>query len=215
MGFIYSIHSPSGKTYIGQTSRSIEIRINEHFKCEGSCIILENAIKKYGQANMKVEILLETNDQFLDTYEKQFIDLFHCIEPYGYNIRSGGSNGTHSELSRERMRQAKLGENNHNFGKPRTLQTKAAISSAKSGEKHHFFGKTFTDEHKMKLAVSHRKTHIELPMYVVYVKPRPAYYQNSGFAIVNHPKLSNKYFTSKKFTDDENLAQALAYIDSA
>ena len=214
MGFIYCIQSPCGKMYIGQTRRSVELRIKEHFKCEGTCLILENAIKKYGSELMKVETLLEVNDAFLNTYEQMFIEKFQTVEPLGYNIRLGGSNGNHSELSRERMREAKLGQKNHNFGKPRTIEAKTAISLAKSGEKHHFFGKTFTDEHKIHLSLAHRKSFSELPMYVVYIKPRPKYYQNSGFAIMNHPKLRNKYFTSKQFSEEENLAQALAYIDS-
>ena len=136
------------------------------------------------------------------------------MEPRGYNIRTGGQVSTHSELSCERMRQAKLGIKNHNFGKPRTDDAKQAISEAKSGENHHFYGKTFTEDHKMKLAISHRKSHLELPMYVVYVKERPEAWQGSGYAIVNHPTLKNKYFPTKKLTDKEKYDMAIAYLQA-
>ena len=215
MGFIYSISSTSGKVYIGQTRREVEKRKTEHFKCPGSCILLENAIKKYGQAQMKCEVLLEINDGSLDEYEKKFIEMYDTLEPNGYNIRSGGAAGIHSEESRVRMREAKLGEKNHNFGKPRSDEFKLKVSFAKSGCKHHFFGKEFSEEHKVALATAHRKSHTDLPMYVVYVKPRPGQYQGPGYAVANHPTLKNKYFTSKKLSDDEKLNQALNYLHSA
>lgn len=212
MGFIYCITSPSGKKYIGQTTRDCTKRFNEHCKIPKSCIILENAIKKYGKDNMIFEILLKTENELLDYYEQLYIETYSTLEPLGYNIRSGGSNGIHSNESRERMRLSKLGEKNHNFGKPRSDNTKLAISEAKSGEKHHFYGKTLSIEHKIELSKAHKKTHTELPMYVVYVKERPQYYQSSGYAVVNHPTLKNKHFTSKKLSDEEKLKLALDYI---
>ena len=163
---------------------------------------------------MTYEIILETNDEHLNMYETQMIKVYNTLEPYGYNIRSGGDASVHSELSCERMRQAKLGDKNPNFGKPRTEEAKLAISAAKSGDKHHFYGKTFSEDHKMKLAISHRKTHGELPMYMVYVKERPAQWQSSGYAIVNHPTLKNKYFTSKKLSDKEKYDLAIAYLQA-
>jgi group I intron endonuclease len=216
MGFIYCISSPSNKVYIGQTIRNVPKRIKEHAKREGSCILLENAIQKYGLDCMKVEILLEVNNEMLDEYEMMFIDMYNSIEPNGYNIRSGGScKSTHSELSGERMRIAKLGEKNHNFGKPRSDACKQAISDAKSGEKHHFYGKKITEDHKLKLAKSHRKSDDDLPMYMVYVKPRPEQYQAEGYAIVNHSTLKNKYFTSKKLSLDEKYNLAQTYLLTA
>jgi group I intron endonuclease len=213
MGFIYCITSPSNKIYIGQTIRSVPKRIAEHAKCEGSCILLENAIQKYSIDCMQVETLLEVNDEMLDEYETMFINMYNSIEPNGYNVRSGGSSkSTHSDLSRERMRVAKLGDKNHNFGKPRSDECKKAISEAKSGEKHHFYGKKFTDDHKLKLAKSHRKSDDNLPMYMVYVKARPEQYQFEGYAIVNHPTLKNKYFTSKKLSLNEKYNLANSYL---
>ena len=213
MGVIYKITSPSGKSYIGQTKRSFEKRWTEHCKLEGTCIILENAIEKYGAESMRKEILLEINDSFLDSYEQRFIELFETLEPFGYNVRNGGSNGIHSEESRKRMRESKLGELNHNFGKPRTESTKKAISIAKSGEKHHFFGKHLTEEHKLNLSKSHKKS--DLPMYMVYVKERPETYQYEGYAIINHPTLKTKYFTSKKISIEDKYKMALEYMKSA
>jgi group I intron endonuclease len=139
--------------------------------------------------------------------------MFDTLEPNGYNIRTGGvAQSEHSIKSRERMRQSKLGPKNPNFGKSRTDETKQKISHAKSGEKHHFFGKTFSEEHKLALSRAHKSS--DLPIYMVYVKPRPQQYQADGYAIVNHPSLKNKYFTSKSLTLEEKLAKASEYLQS-
>jgi len=215
MGFIYCFNFVSGKKYIGQTKRSPYLRLNEHMKCLGNCVLLERAISKYGKDNFTFEVLMEVNDNNLDFYEIKLIDLYDTIEPNGYNIRSGGVVSKHSELSRERMSIAKKGERNHNFGKPRTPETKKAISLAKSGSLHHFYQKTLSTEHKLALSKSHKKTNPELPMYLVYVKPRPHMYNSAGYAIINHPSLKTKYFTSKKFSEEEKLKLALEYLNTA
>jgi group I intron endonuclease len=215
MGYIYCITSPSGKKYIGQTIRDYKKRFNEHCKLPGSCILLENAIKKYGKESMTFEILEEIDNQDLDQCEVFYINHFNTMEPNGYNIRSGGIDAIHSEESRNRMRNAKLGYKNHNFGKPRTDAAKHAISLAKCGENHHFFGKTLSESHKLKLSESHKKYDTSLPMYLVYIKERPKYYQASGYAVINHPTLPNIYFTSKKISDEDKLNSALKYLKSA
>lgn len=212
MGYIYCITSPSGKRYIGQTERHFEKRFNEHCKCLGGCLLLENAIRKYGRESMKFEILLMIDNKKLDEYEVKFILLYNTLEPFGYNIRAGGGTGKHSEASKQRMREAKLGGKNPNYGKPRSELTKLAISKSKSGSRHHFFGKSLTEKHKLALSVSHKKTHIDLPMYMVYVKERPAQYQGSGYAIINHPTLPTKYFTSKQLSDKEKYNRAYEYL---
>ena len=215
MGYIYCITSPSGKKYIGQTIRNYEKRFKEHCSLSNSCIILEKAILKYGKDKMKFEILLIVDNELLNEYEIKFIDIYDTLEPKGYNIRTGGIKAKHSKASCQRMREAKLGDKNHNFGKPRTDAAKLAISNAKSGEKHHFYGKELSIEHKLALSKSHKKSHVDLPMYIVYIKERPAQYQASGYAVLNHPVLKHKYFTSKKLSDEEKLNKAYEYLNSA
>ena len=205
MGYIYCITSPSGKKYIGQTERHYEKRFHEHCALSNCCILLENAIRKYGKSNMKFEVLMKINNELLDEYEIKFIQFYNTLEPSGYNIRTGGGKAKHSDASKQRMREAKLGYKNYNFGKPRTDETKLAISNAKSGEKHHFYNKELSVEHKLALSKAHK---------IVYVKERPAHYTSSGYSVVNHPILKNKYFTSKKLSDEEKLTKAYEYLNS-
>jgi group I intron endonuclease len=213
MGVIYCLTSPSGKMYIGQTKRPIGKRLREHSKMIPGCVALNSAIERYGFDKFQVEILLEANDSLLDTYERSCIEKYDTICPNGYNIRSGGENSKHCLESCERMRQSKLGDKNPNFGKPRTDSAKQAISKAKSGKNHHFYGKTLTLEHKEALSNSHKKDS-DLPMYMVKIKARPEHYTSDGYAVVNHPILKTKYFTSKKLSDADKFALANQYLSS-
>jgi group I intron endonuclease len=213
MGFIYSITSPNNKKYIGQPIYEVEKRIKQHVYRK-DCVAIYNAIQCYGITNMRVETLLKVNDNELDVYEKKFIYAFDTLIPNGYNIRTGGSNGKHCEESKEKMRLQKLGDKNHNYGKPRTDLCKLHISEAKSNEKHHFYGKQLTQVHKENLSKSHKED-VSLPMYLVRVKPRPEHRGGPGYAIVNHPTLKCKYFTSTKLTDDQKKQLAHDYLKTA
>jgi group I intron endonuclease len=188
--------------------------MKEHSSQQSGCTALNSAIQKYGFEAFQKEILLEIHDKHLDDYERKLIDTLNTICPYGYNIRSGGKeNSTHCAESWERMRRAKLGAKNPNYGKPRSISTKYAISQQKQGEKHHFYGKHLTEAHKQALSQSHKQDR-ELPMYLVRVNARPKHYTSDGYAIVNHPILPNRYFTSKSLDMFEKLHLAVAYLET-
>ena len=223
-GIIYKITSSSGKSYIGQTimidskgkSRDHMTRFEEHCKeaynNQSGCVILNNAIRKYPKDSFQVEKITICHVHILDMYETFCIKFYNTLEPNGYNVREGGSNGRHSLLSRKRMSLSKMGNNNHNFGKPRSTKTKKAISDAKHGKKHHFYGKNLTQVHKKALSNVRKKYDKSLPMYMCYVKARPTHYCSEGYAICNHPNGKRKYFTSSKLTLEQKYNLAFKYL---
>lgn len=213
MGIIYLITNiVNNKSYIGQTIRSFKKRWYEHCK-ENKCSVLSMAIQKYSSEKFTYKILINCDNDELNDYEKQYIKEYNTLVPNGYNIQSGGALGRiHCDESREKMRQSKLGDKNHNFGKPRTNECKKNISISKSGNNHHFYGKNLTIEHKKKLSLSHKTD--DLPMYFIHLKKRPSAYQSEGYAIINHPTLKNKYFTSKVLTMEEKFNLAMSYLNS-
>ena len=216
IGFIYCLTSPSGKKYIGQTQRQVIERLYEHCNQKEYSLVYK-AIQKYGFDSFDVTILKACEVEKLNDWEVYFIREYETLCPKGYNIRTGGGQGSlHCEESRKRMSEAKKGCKNHNYGKPRSDTTKQKISQAKSGEKHHFYGKSFTEDHKKNCALAHRKKSIdkELPMYMVHVYERPANYTSEGYAIVNHPRLKNRYFTSKKMSIEEKYQKTLEYLNT-
>ncbi len=222
MGIIYIIKNLiNHKIYIGQTTRTLKKRWKDHIneykyssKNDEIEKVLYHAFKLHGIENFVIFQIKECSDEELDDFEIFYIKTYSAMVPCGYNVRTGGSSGKHSEESKEKMRQSKLGSKNHNFGKPRTDETKELISLAVSGENHHYYGKTLSDEHSNNLSISHKKGGLSegLPKYMVYVKARPDQYQSDGYAIVNNPMLANKYFTQKKLTLQEKYELAHNYL---
>jgi group I intron endonuclease len=225
MGIIYIIKNiVNYKIYIGQTKSSVLKRWNGHMSSYRQflknpehikCIALNNAFKKYGLENFVIITFRDLDDDRLDDQEKHYIKVFGSISPNGYNIRKGGTGGgMFNEISRQKMSFAKLGEKNPNYGKNRSDEFKQIMHEKKSGIKHHFYGKNLSTEHLEKLSKSHKKDgdSKDLPMYMVYVKARPEHYCSEGYAIVNHPRLKNKYFTSKKLTLDEKFELTQEYL---
>ena len=89
-GFIYKYTSPSGKSYIGQTIRSLNERAGHNGKNYKGCSLFFRAIQKYGFKNFDVEILVEVPRKQLNEQEKKYIHLFNSLAPNGYNISVGG-----------------------------------------------------------------------------------------------------------------------------
>lgn len=191
-GYIYKIIClPTGKLYIGQTLRTIEKRWKRHIRDakKGSEHKFHRAIRKHGAENFTVEellaVLAPTKKELkaqLDSLEIEYISRFNTREK-GYNSTDGGE-GTAgrvcSEESRERYRQANMGERNPSFGKACSEETKEKVrkanlgrpspmkgrkhsketrkkmSDSHKGERNYFFGKSLSAEHKAKMSESHK-----------------------------------------------------------
>ena len=92
MGFIYVIKNDvNDKIYIGQTSRSIEVRWKEHVR-QHNCIIYK-AINKYGIEHFWIEQIEECDDALLNEREKYWIQQYKAFES-GYNQTIGGQDST-------------------------------------------------------------------------------------------------------------------------
>ena len=131
--WIYSIkHVSSGKEYIGKTA-NVERRWREHKRFVGQSII-HHALKKYGIDAFEFCVVEECTDADAGDRERFHITTRDSLVPNGYNLKSGGEGGNHHETSRakmsrshkgkivsavtrERMRQARLGSLNPFFGK--------------------------------------------------------------------------------------------------
>jgi group I intron endonuclease len=91
LGIIYKISSPSGKVYVGQTIRSLKIRMQHHKSKYSECTLLKRAIDKYGD-EMKYEIIEDNIPQEqLDEREIYWIKELNSLAPNGYNCDTGGS----------------------------------------------------------------------------------------------------------------------------
>jgi group I intron endonuclease len=94
MGELYRITSPSGKDYIGITSRTAEERFKDHVANAGRKSpdgLLIRAIRKYGADRMVVETLAVSDDwDALCAMEQEAIAIFGTRAPRGMNATDGG-----------------------------------------------------------------------------------------------------------------------------
>ena len=106
-GIIYKYTSPSGKSYIGQTIKTIEQRAKYTGEGYQRCSVFYKAILKYGFENFTKEILEEITAETkqeakekLDILEQFYICKFNTLAPFGYNIRLGGEGSRFSKESK-------------------------------------------------------------------------------------------------------------------
>jgi len=110
---IYKITFPNKKLYIGQTVEKINIRLSHHktdaklkrditeFNPQGSKI--GNAIRRYGLENSWVEIIDKATDiEELNNKEDYWITFFKSTK-LGYNIKPGGGNKRHSDITKQKI----------------------------------------------------------------------------------------------------------------
>ena len=177
---IYKIENKlDGKIYVGQTQRTLEERMKEHYRNSRASYI-DRTIRKYGVENFHAEII-ETCKTVEELNEREmfWIAKLNCKFPNGYNLTDGGegSNGYKAtpELS-ARLSAMRKGRRNTPEqrakisaklkGKIFSEETKKKISAAKIGhivseetrEKLRIaqLGKKATEETKLKMSASNK-----------------------------------------------------------
>jgi group I intron endonuclease len=153
MGYIYMIKNKiDGKIYIGQTTRPIEERFKNHQKKSSNCRLIYRAIKKYGWENFEKD-WYECPDDDLNFDEELLVREMETLVPYGYNLREGGgSNGKHSEETKQKISEANLGDKCYWYGKTLSDETRRKMSEARKGEKNYMYGKTMNEITKQKIS---------------------------------------------------------------
>lgn len=94
MGCLYQLTSPSGKSYIGISSKTAADRFvkhMEHARGKRKNGIIYSALRKYGPDSFDVKTLVIANDfQYLCDLEVKVIAAFGTKYPNGYNMTDGG-----------------------------------------------------------------------------------------------------------------------------
>lgn len=142
---IYAVTSPSGKSYIGQTCKTVEQRLKRHAADanRGSRLPFHRAIRKYGIDALVVSVISEhISKSEADYAEVQLICSLKVQDPsIGYNLADGGQGGGAHRL-------------------PHSAETKLKLSEIKKGCPGPNKGKVFTPEarQRMRLANLFRAT---------------------------------------------------------
>ena len=83
-----------GKSYIGQTIRSLDERWRQHCANSSTCGYISSALKKHGKENFTITEIGGANSQDeLNYQEFMFIHKHNTLVPNGYNLRVGGQAG--------------------------------------------------------------------------------------------------------------------------
>jgi len=188
----------NGKSYVGITTRKIARRWYEHCYVGNSCgQLLNKAINKYGIDAFEIQVVASAKTIVdLKELEKQLIVQYQTKVPNGYNLTDGGDGLTgyrhteeqkkrngdakrgtvHSTETKQKMKDAHLGENNHFYGKSHSEETKQRISATKQANPTRYWlgkqrnketckkisesltgqlGRPHTEESKKKISLAH------------------------------------------------------------
>lgn len=156
---VYRHISPSGKVYIGITSRDPKRRWNCGKSYE-HCIKFYAAIQKYGWDNIKHEILFTSLSE--ERAKKLEIELIRHYKwmSISYNLTDGGDGWLgyhHSDATKEKLSLLNSGENNPMYGKHLSEEAKQKLHEQNLGELNPMFGKTHSEEAKQKISQKNKK----------------------------------------------------------
>lgn len=147
MANVYAIGFPSGKLYVGLTSKTVSQRLTAHLKDTraGSKLPVHNALRKYGR-NVQLVVLAQgvSFDEAKDL-EIWWISQLNTFCPGGYNLTRGGEGMVGYKFTAEtkkKISEAKRG------GKLST-EHRAKISGGQRGKKH-------TEETKAKMSEANK-----------------------------------------------------------
>lgn len=152
---IYKITSPSKKIYIGQ-SIDIDKRFYRYRKLDcPSQKKLYYSFMKYGVDKHKFEIIHQCEINQLNKLEKYYVDLFQCFDSkYGLNLKDGGgSKGTLSEESKNKISNSKKGRVGNRLGSKQSENVKIKISLFNKGNKYSL-GRKVSVETRLKQSIA-------------------------------------------------------------
>ena len=102
----------TGKSYVGQTTRPLEKRWQEHLHSHEQFRIAR-AIRKYGKEHFEISILAETDNlEELNRLEIEYISKRKTLSPDGYNLSVGGGQCLFAEETRTKMSVSRIGNRN-------------------------------------------------------------------------------------------------------
>lgn len=152
----------NGKKYVGQTWEAKETRWQKHYSSsEKTCVKLNRAIAKYGKEAFAIETLTTAKTQEkADRLEAYYIEQYDTITN-GYNIRSGGSRGKHSDETKKKMSLVHRGVQHSDEAKKKMSVARKGVplkhnKQFKIGQVSPFKGKSHSEESRHKLSLSHQ-----------------------------------------------------------
>ena len=175
-----AVNKINGKGYVGITTHSVDYRWKKHVTdAKRFKHLFAKAISKHGKENFDIQPIASAVGglENLKELEKILIEQHNTFVPNGYNLTKGGDgvfgfkhsqesiqkrlesmkDYVHSDETKQKMSEVRLGEKNHFFGKSHSEETKKRISETKKAKPTSFWkGKERDEETRKKIAESLR-----------------------------------------------------------
>lgn len=139
----------NGKQYIGQTTRDLNRRKQQHILAaltKKDNLYFHNAIRKHGSKSFDWQII--TKDVYsmktLNRLEIHFIKLYNTFEN-GYNSTAGGKNAAQSEESKRKISEAHRGVS-------LSEEHKRKLSEKLKGKNSVHYGKKYSEKHRQRIS---------------------------------------------------------------
>ena len=133
-----AVNTANGKSYIGKTEKTLEVRRELHLAAakQNSQFAFHRAIAKYGVGAFEWQVL-ETCDSLdnLNAKEKDYIQLYESFGPKGYNMTAGGegqSGWNPSAETRALWSEQRKGKSPWNKGTAKPKKSKSAEEKAET-----------------------------------------------------------------------------------
>lgn len=162
MHYIYKITNKlNNKTYIGQTIDPVgrwQAHKSYAMKSDKIKQYVHHAMAKYGLDNFIFEIIdIGLNHWHIDCLEINYINTFDSRDPEkGYNLKTGGSRGAHSEETKRKQSEAtfkQIAEKGHpGQGTKRTDEQRARMSAIQQSKDNEAI---YTEEVRQKMSEAH------------------------------------------------------------
>ena len=228
-GVVYAlIDGTNDFEYIGQTTRSVELRFKEHAK---DPYYIGNAIRAHGE-DMFVIVILKVcySKAELDFWERHFIKSRDTMVPNGYNLTNDGEGDILCDETRKKLsamrkgvkkspeHRAKIGAAHKGKkvpdetraklsvgrkGKKHSAESIAKMSAERTGEKNSFFGKHHTDETISKVSAIRRGDSPYKNILSELDARQWSYNRLAKLLSLSQPSISNRMQGKTKFTNDD------------
>lgn len=103
----------TGKAYIGKTMQPLKRRSMTHVSKakHGSALIFHCAIRKYGPESFVWKVLFESSAEYdINSIEIFSIHQYNTVSPNGYNLTLGGTGGTPTDETIQKMKESQIGK---------------------------------------------------------------------------------------------------------
>lgn len=194
-GQIYQIkNKTNGKVYIGQASCFVGTNNNKwgsmgrwkshcseaNKNSDDHCVLLNNAIRKYGTSNFEINTLFKGSLSEINEKEVYFISLFNSMVPHGYNLKTGGDKGKDSDETKKKKSEA-------HTGSLHSEKTKENISKGQMGNRREVMKRKYEEDNILPKYIVSIRDKGKLRAYSIKCFPigidKPEYLKDIPFSI--------------------------------